>query len=1280
MNTQVHEFSSELDRWEPSFGDTCQARLCTESNGDLSIGTWNANALFCVDPVMAKRRLRRAALLAEKVDVLIVVEAHGQDGCQSTLTDLLRKTHIIEYFPGVSQATGGIVYCIKRRIISLCGLPESTVLDAGRIVSLKFSTGGQKLGLVGVHIDPSYTLEHKRKVIKTIADEVNSIKGMLWITCGDFNFEGIGEKAYNIERGQFMTSSNSEALWVTWSSLISEMLEHHQSDFTRAQNGPEGTSLSRLDRIYSNIPSWRLSGVDIRTSSFGHVTDADRLSDHIPVLSFINAKRREGDVPLPVWTTKDPFFKVALENEMRHESVKLLSVVDGVKRLKQCMRKASKTVSTKSMHRGAKTVDEKVFWSITCARALFHGFTNRVIDSMIAYPSLEKFVLIDTLNGLMCVQDLSGLSLHIAELMRETIDTARAQYEETCKLPEYQRAPGRSAFNRVMDLWATRNRKAPLQAARDENGIIVEEPERAASIFIDHWKVVAEEKKIDSKQARAFLSQYMRKLPDFKTVINFERFLGMVRDLKDSACGPDGIPNAAWANAPEAAIYMLYQLYCSLFVDVDMAEDFNHSWLVLLAKGELAEDAAVVARGPDDTRPVSLGNSDAKICESALNLPLANSMKDWALSDQRGFIADRMMVDNVIEMDTYGRIFAMQLEYAPLQGGDQRLPAMAFFDFAAAFPSVAWRFLWLCMHFAGLPRPYIRAFKKVYANNVHFLRFMGRVFRAYTNASGVKTGGTASGTLFVLCMDPFLCMLRQRCGPRDIGRAFADDIGYVIFDIRITFPKFVVCFELFAKVSNVKLKLKKTIVVPLWRGDLNRAKQLISSIVPEWAGVHVAFRAKYLGLQLGPICRESQWSSALQKYELKVQEARSTGAGLCVAVLEYNTMCVTTLSYMWQLCLAGSEVLATEARMLQRMVGCPRHTFSKEAMWSLDSLGIAKAFKSIRVCNVAALVRLAMQTTTTFRDMQQQWEVALHDDASPIQGLTSREFEWFDTPAIINTLQGAIDHAFLPDLRVLEWKGFLHSVERGQQFQKHIACFLQTLAVNFDAAVYLTRRLARWTAHVSDDANKWWGSSGPMLVEMCTVSLAGAPQCVIAACLKSSLNGWCTARRFKKGSACCLFGCGRRQDSFEHYLQCTHVEWIWGQLYGSQWGSFEHRLAFGCQEIDCMIVRAYFLYGIYITYNNMRHRPTQSDRDAYCNMIRSRIAFAIAKSPPRLRSYFQSSCLSRVPKPSTPSPPHVYDVMFNFRKRHLLETGVQKRSSAGGNKRSKVNKRCVRVA
>ena len=380
------------------------------------------------------------------------------------------------------------------------------------------------------------------------------------------------------------------------------------------------------------------------------------------------------------------------------------------------------------------------------------------------------------------------------------------------------------------------------------------------------------------------------------------------------------------------------------------------------------------------------------------------------------------------------------------------------------------------MRFCGVPRPYIRAFKKVYRNNLHFLRFMGNVYEAYVNACGVKTGGTASGTIFVLCIDPFLHMLQVQRGPQDIGRTFADDIGYVIFDLHFTLPRFAECFRMFGNISNVKLKIKKTIIVPLWITDVEEAQRVISKIVPEWVGVKVSLHAKYLGIHLGPRSADFIWTDALDKYVSRVQAARTTGAGLLTSVIEYNTMCITTLDYIGQYCITDAPVLAAEARMLQRLTGCPRYTFTKEALWSLDALGMGQSFKSIKVCNMAAMTRMALQTTTVFSKMKATLDEAVHSDNSMLVSLVTGEVSGFDTPAIVNSMQKANDHAFLPDMHHWSWRAFLAQLERKERnggMQKELTNYLGKATLNFQAAAFLSRRTARWGSAVSTMEKEW---------------------------------------------------------------------------------------------------------------------------------------------------------------------------------------------------------------
>ena len=1252
----MHEFSVLAGRWEPPVDDVRRIHLCNGYKGNFSTGIWNSTALFCRDPVKAVQRLLFVCELAEKVDILFIFEAHGQEGSQINLVDRLSKSHRVEYFPGTSNAIGGVAVCTKRSFMVICGKPEFKVLDSGRAICVTFTSGSQRFGAIGVHVDPHYTFVQKRALIRQVSQQVKGRQDLTWVVCGDFNCEAIGERGFNADRGAFMESMSSENLANTWNEYLGELIEHHQADFTRAQNGPFGVTLSRIDRIYSNLPPWRLLTTEVRTMTVGRVTDDGRLSDHVPILSFVCDADVLGQRPLPLWTTKDPLYEVALRQEIEHRKLEELSPADAVLQMKACMRIASKRVVEKSSRRGAKTIEEKIYWALLCARSLYHGHGRSAIRALFAYPALEEFVVMTSSSSTKFNCKMDGLNAHISSLMNESLEKLQSDIEEVKDLPEYEKLQKRSAIKRLMDQWATKNRKASLQGARDEAGHVVNNPDKAAEVFISHWRKVAEEKHIDKQLAREFLSRHMRKIPQFRTVLTFVEFLELVRGLPDSACGPDGIPYSAWRRAPEKAVGVLFRLYCSLFTNDAVAEDFNYAWLVLLAKGDHDDDDTVVARGPDETRPVSLANSDSKICEAALNKPLAHEMKTWASWDQRGFIHDRMMVDNVIEIDTYGRVASVSIDFGPngQNSMGSKLPIMAFFDFAAAFPSVAWMYIWLCMKYCGLPRPFRRAFQKLYKNNVHFLRFMGKVFRAYTNESGVKTGGTASGTIFVICIEPFLQMLRSRCGPRDFGRGFADDIGYVIFDLKVTLPVFKECFDVFGIVSNVKLKIKKTVLVPLWRCSLYEARKIISLVVPAWSEAKVAFHAKYLGIELGPCSADLIWSAALDRYVAKVQAARATGAGLLSSVLEYNIMCITSLSYVGQFSASSREVLATEAKMLQRLTGCPRYTFSKEALWCLDSLGMTKSFSSVQISNTAAMVRMALRTTTVFSKMKALLDTAVTSDDAMMQSLVSGEVGNFDTPAIVNTLQKAIDSAFLPDITHSAWKLHLQSMQGSMNngsFQKAITKYLNIASLQFNAADFMSRRLSRWQSAVSDDGRAWWSFSGPFVIQLCRYELAGAPQCVVAAYLKTLLNGWASARRLHSHPVKCMFGCGSRQDSIEHYLECGNVQAIWQRFARNDWGAFECRLAVGCTDIRERITRVFFLYGIYAAYNARRHgRTCHSAVDECTEIVKSKVTYALGRSSQRVRHLFGDVAPIMNARTSAECA-SVGNVLFSFRKR-----------------------------
>ena len=88
-------------------------------------------------------------------------------------------------------------------------------------------------------------------------------------------------------------------------------------------------------------------------------------------------------------------------------------------------------------------------------------------------------------------------------------------------------------------------------------------------------------------------------------------------------------------------------------------------------------------------------------------------MASYAHPAQRGFVAGRQGLQNVVDIDTRARIADI------LAGTPSYLfPLLLLFDFAAAFPSVAHRWLYLCLLYARVPPHVINFILAVYKNNI----------------------------------------------------------------------------------------------------------------------------------------------------------------------------------------------------------------------------------------------------------------------------------------------------------------------------------------------------------------------------------------------------------------------------------------------------------------------------------------------------------------------------------------------------------------------------------
>ena len=186
----------------------------------------------------------------------------------------------------------------------------------------------------------------------------------------------------------------------------------------------------------------------------------------------------------------------------------------------------------------------------------------------------------------------------------------------------------------------------------------------------------------------------------------------------------------------------------------------------------------------------------------------------------------RQLIDNIIDINTESRIAA---SVCPSGG------VSALFDYAAAaFPNVAWIYLFMMYWNIMVSQPSTSTLHKLYTNARHFIRFLGRVTYAFTPKAGTKQACPLSGSLFVMVMDPIIGLLKSMLGHQDCIRGFADDRAAVIHDLFLTMPVIAAAFELISVVTNLHLKIKKTVLIPLWRCDLRDFKAIVAETLPTW--------------------------------------------------------------------------------------------------------------------------------------------------------------------------------------------------------------------------------------------------------------------------------------------------------------------------------------------------------------------------------------------------------------------------------------------------------------
>lgn len=394
---------------------------------------------------------------------------------------------------------------------------------------------------------------------------------------------------------------------------------------------------------------------------------------------------------------------------------------------------------------------------------------------------------------------------------------------------------------------------------------------------------------------------------------------------------------------------------------------FNHAFMVCIPKAAtgMLQDKTQF-HSPAGTRPLSIVVASNRILASIFKCTLEQEIGHRISNAQRGFLKDRKMLRNVLEIDAA----AQKISFLSRSG------AILLFDFAAAFPSLSHDMIWDTMVASGNDESFIDIVKMFYTDNRHILKLRGDEFHGVLVQSGVRQGCPLSGLLFAICSDVLLTRITKLFGKNEAIGAFADDIAVLLESFWVAAPSLQPFFQEFQQISALQLNVCKPVMMPPWSFiSKDNVVKLEREFCPGWAKFEVVSCGKYLGYLIGPGAGAGVWSKALAKFNCRVTFWASLHLGVPFNVVAFNVIIVPVREFIAQLCDVDKGVSDAMDWAMRQLAAGPGTWATRRDLENLTSYGFKDEFRTIE--NTARAAKMRIIATVAKDEFNRSEEILL---------------------------------------------------------------------------------------------------------------------------------------------------------------------------------------------------------------------------------------------------------------------------------------------------------------